>query len=151
MSFSKFAARRRGFTLIEMLIVIVVIAILALIVIPNLMGAGRKAKEATLRANIQELRNAVANFNADTGVYPAALTDVVAASTATPTGTPAGTYKGPYLTPSAGINGSGLPLNPFVSPTDVTVGDHWTYDATTGAISSTATGTTLDGVAYTAL
>jgi prepilin-type N-terminal cleavage/methylation domain-containing protein len=34
----------RGFTLIEMLIVIVVISILAMIVIPRLLGAGRKAK-----------------------------------------------------------------------------------------------------------
>ena len=76
MSLSKFAARRRGFTLIELLIVIVVIAILALIVIPRLLSAGRKARESTLRANVRILRTAVEQFNSDCGVFPTNLTDI---------------------------------------------------------------------------
>ncbi len=84
MSISAFAARRRGFTLIELLIVIVVIAILALIVIPRVMGASRKAKEATLKGNLHEIRNALEQFQADTGGYPttANLIDIVAPSEA---------------------------------------------------------------------
>ncbi len=65
MTFPVVAARRRGFTLIELLIVIVVIAILALIVIPRVMGASRKAKESSLRGNLQELRNGLEQFQAD--------------------------------------------------------------------------------------
>ncbi|MHB9022616.1 MAG: type II secretion system protein [Armatimonadota bacterium] len=152
MMFSKGAARRRGFTLIEMLIVIVVIAILALIVIPRLLSAGRKAKEATLRANLHQLRNAIATFEADTGVYPGDLDDLVAATEGdlTVTGAPAGTYKGPYLTTSGGLGGSGIPQNPFAAASS-TEAANWSYTAGTGKVLSAVTGTTLDGVAYTNL
>src|SRR3989304_2227488 len=72
----------RGFTLIEMLIVIVVISILAMIVIPRLLGAGRKAKESALRGDLQQLRNAIQQFEADCGDYPAALGDLMPAPAA---------------------------------------------------------------------
>src|SRR4030066_253645 len=72
----------KGFTLIEMLIVIVVIAILALIVIPRLLGAGRKAKEAALRGDLHQLRNAIQQFEADCGDYPAASADLQTAPAA---------------------------------------------------------------------
>ena len=133
----------RGFTLIEMLIVIVVIAILALIVIPRLLGAGRKAKEATLKGDLHSLRNAIQQFEADLGDYPAALTDLVA--TTAPSGTggqgldldPAG-YQGPYLRTPDG----GLPLDPFTQAAD------WTYDGPTGAVHSASSLTALNGDAY---
>ncbi|MHB9133264.1 MAG: type II secretion system protein [Armatimonadota bacterium] len=141
---------RRGFTLIEMLIVIVVIAILALIVIPRLMSAGRKAKEATLKANLQQLRNAIGQFEADCGVYPTNLNDLVAGSETqlATTGIPNGSYKGPYLTIGGGVAGSGLPLNPFgpVNSTTANITDHWTLSG--GTVTSTITGTTLDGITY---
>jgi type II secretion system protein G len=142
--------RRRGFTLIELLIVIVVIAILALIVIPRVMGASRKAKEATLRSNVQRLRSAIAQFQGDTGVWPNALTDVVAAADSTPTGTPTSTYKGPYLTPNGGAANSGIPANPFADLT-AALSTHRTYTNTDGSVVSAVTGTTMDGVAYTQL
>jgi len=140
----------RGFTLIELLIVIVVIAILALIVIPRVMGAGRKAKEATLRSNLQRMRASISQFNADTGVWPNALGDVVAAAGSNPTGAPTGTYKGPYLTPNGGVANTGIPMNPFTTPT-AALASHWTYTTADGSIISAVTGTTLDGVAYTQL
>lgn len=160
MTYPKFAASRRGFTLIELLIVIVVIAILALVVIPKVMGAGRKAKEATLKANLHQLRNALEQFQADTGLYPINTTDLVALrSNPPPQGVteggvtqdiPAGTYQGPYLSPQGGINNSGLPVNPFIDPQDPTYADptsHWNYAG--GIVHPAApTGTTLDGVAY---
>ena len=152
MTLHKLAARRRGFTLIEMWIVIVVIAILALIVIPRLLSAGRKAKEATLRANLHQLRNAIATFEADTGVYPGDLDDLVAANEGalTVTGVPSGTYKGPYLTTSGGLGGTGIPQNPFAGATSA-VSANWSYTAGDGKVLSAVTGTTLDGVAYTNL
>ena len=55
-----------GFTLIEMLI----ISILALIVIPRLLSAGRRAKESNLRAQLHEMRTAIAKFKADLGDNP---------------------------------------------------------------------------------
>ncbi|HEY3417857.1 MAG TPA: prepilin-type N-terminal cleavage/methylation domain-containing protein [Armatimonadota bacterium] len=153
--FSKVAAHRRGFTLIEMLIVIVVIAILALIVISRLLSASRQGQEAALRADLTHLRTAIAAFEADCGTYPASLDDVVASQPGPATGVGGepirtGNYKGPYLTPSGGIDGSGIPQNPFAGAT-ATVAQNWSYTATSGLVNSAITGTTLDGVAYTNL
>ncbi|MDH4179020.1 MAG: prepilin-type N-terminal cleavage/methylation domain-containing protein, partial [Armatimonadota bacterium] len=94
--------RRKGFTLIEMLIVIVVIAILALIVIPRLLGAGRKAKEATLRGDVHQLRNSIQQFEADCGDYPSALTQLMTTPAAGSTGgggiaLDVNGWQGPYL------------------------------------------------------
>ncbi len=144
------ARGRRGFTLIELLIVIVVIAILALIVIPRVMSAGRKAKEATLASNLQRMRAAVAQFQADTGAWPNAIGDVVAAAGTNPTGTSNLSYKGPYLTPNGGVQNTGIPANPFGDPT-AAVTTHWTYSNVDGSVVSAVSGTTLDGRAYSTL
>ena len=156
MSLSRTRFQHHGFTLIELLIVISVIAILATIVIPRLMSAGRKAREATLRANTRILRTAVEQFQSDCGMYPADLNQLVADVGATPSmaggGTaPAGLYQGPYFPKRGGIGNIGIPTNPFVPQSDSTIGSHWDYNATTGNVASHVTGTTLDGVAYTAL
>jgi type II secretion system protein G len=148
MSLSKLAARRRGFTLIELLIVIVVIAILSLIVIPKLMGASRKAKDATLKANLHIIRQAVEQFQADTGMYPSTLNDLTYAmadeasvmgyavvegeGAAQEETVPAGTYKGPYLKASgAVIAGTKVPVNPYIDEGDSTgetaIALHWNY------------------------
>ena len=137
--------RRSGFTLIEVLIVIVVIAILAAIVVPRLLGAGREAREASLRAHLQEIRNALGLFQAQMGDYPAALADIMA-TTAPATGGNgisfnAADFRGPYLTTPDG----NLPDNP-ISGGNV-VGTDWTYTATTGALKA-KTGTAVDGTDY---
>jgi len=129
-----------------------VIAILALIVVPRLLGAGRKAKESALKGNLQQLRNTIEQFQSDTGIYPAALSDLVATAGSDPTGTPADSYKGPYLTPKGGIGGTGLPKNPFSSQTSATVTDHWLYTAADGSVKVPAAQDTLttveDGVTF---
>ena len=156
MAYVQLPAYRRGFTLIEMLIVILVIAIMALIVIPRLQGAVRKAREATFRANLQQLRTALATFETDTGLYPVGLRDLVAPPT---TGTDAGdtvvlpgTYKGPYLTQNGGVEGIGIPVNPFgPSGASATVETHWGYTSATGQVYSGVDGTSMDGEPLTNL
>ncbi len=136
--------KRKGFTLIEMLIVIVVIAILALIVIPRLLGAGRKAKEATLRGDLHQLRNSIQQFEADCGDYPAASSQLMTAPAA---GSNGGTgialdvvgWQGPYLrTPD-----NNLPKDPFTDSSTT-----WSYTPATGHIQSGSTLTALNGDAY---
>jgi len=137
--------KHKGFTLIEMLIVIVVIAILALIVIPRLLGAGRKAKEAALNGDLHQLRNAIQQFEADMGDYPSALTQLVEAKGSTGFGTggsgialdDAG-YEGPYLRTADG----NLPKDPFTDAAN------WTYTKATGDVHSASTLTGLNGTAY---
>ena len=148
-------ACRRGFTLLELLNVIVVISILALIVIPRLMGVVRKAKESRLRADLQQLRKAIALFQSDTGMYPVVLQDVVAPNKdmldPATTDIARELYNGPYITPQESIQVSGypgLPTNPFVEPTDNNVSHHWMYTSEDGIVQSAVLGTTLDGVPY---
>ncbi len=147
MLMARCARRRHGFTLIEMLIVIVVIAILALIVIPRLLGAGRKARESSLRADLRQLRTSIQHFEADTGAYPPDLTDVMAADGASISADADGRgfsvdrngYQGPYLRTATNL----LPNDPFTAAAD------WTYDNASGDVHSASTLTGLDGTDYT--
>ena len=135
---------RTGFTLIEMLIVIVVISILALIVIPRLMGAGRKAKEAALRGDIHQLRNAIQQFEADCGDYPSAISQIMTPPAVGSTGgmgiaLDVTAWQGPYLrTPD-----NNLPKDPFTESATT-----WSYTASTGDVASGSTLTAINGEAY---
>ncbi|HIE50684.1 MAG TPA: prepilin-type N-terminal cleavage/methylation domain-containing protein [Armatimonadetes bacterium] len=105
--------KRQGFTLIEMLIVIVVIGVLASIIVPKLFGAASQAKQKARLADIQELQNAVNLYEADYGSWPANLTVL------TTTNRP-GTST-PYLDSV---------------PTDPVTGEAFQYDANTGQVSA---------------
>lgn len=68
--------RVRGFTLIEMLAVLVILVTLAAIVIPRFINAGTRSREAALRQTLAETRNAITIFRNDTGYYPRQLSDI---------------------------------------------------------------------------
>lgn len=61
---------QQGFTLVELLIVVIILAILAAIVIPQFSGATTDAKEAALDSNLGGLRNAVELYKAQHSTYP---------------------------------------------------------------------------------
>ena len=61
---------QRGFTIVELLIVIVVIAILAAIVIVAYQGIQDRAKFAQKRSDIENLQKLVEMYNAQNGSYP---------------------------------------------------------------------------------
>jgi hypothetical protein len=125
-------------------------------------GPGKKGLDAAVRADLQQLRNAIEQFHTDTKVYPARLVDLVhheltlppsggnVGSTKVPAG---GCYQGPYMPPNGGINGKGLPINPYIGTKDAKTADHWKYDPATGKVScpATITGSTWDGVPYSSL
>src|SRR6266542_5555898 len=64
------SARRGGFTLIEILVVIVVIAILATLVAPNVFQHVGAAKSATAKSQIEMLGAALDAYRLDNGRYP---------------------------------------------------------------------------------
>jgi general secretion pathway protein G len=68
---------RRGFTLIEMLIVVTIIGILVTLAQPSFNRAVTAAKEATLKENLFILRDVIDQFYADNTKYPTALTELV--------------------------------------------------------------------------
>jgi general secretion pathway protein G len=67
----------RGFTLIELLVVMAVLALLVLIVSPRYFQSVDKAREASLRATLQETRRAIDQYYTDKGRYPPTLQALV--------------------------------------------------------------------------
>jgi general secretion pathway protein G len=68
---------RRGFTLVEMLLVLMLLALLATLVTPVVTGGLSRARESTLKADLYALRKAIDDYYADTGAYPPELEELV--------------------------------------------------------------------------
>ncbi|MBR9729348.1 type II secretion system major pseudopilin GspG [Shewanella intestini] len=62
--------KQRGFTLLEVMVVIVILGILASMVVPNLMGNKDKADQQKAVSDIVALENALDMYRLDNGVYP---------------------------------------------------------------------------------
>ena len=69
----------RGFSLIELLVVLAAIALLLSIVAPRYVHHVDRAREAALRSNLAALRDAIDKFHADRNAYPEKLADLVEA------------------------------------------------------------------------
>jgi general secretion pathway protein G len=61
---------RAGFTLIEIMVVIVILGLLAALVVPKLVGRTEEAKKTQARVQIKNLQQAIELFKLDNGFYP---------------------------------------------------------------------------------
>jgi len=147
---------RKGFTLVEILIVVVILGILAAIVIPQFSQASTDSKVSSLQSNLQTIRSQIALYKIQhNDVIPvdgAAL--ITALTTKTDVnGDPwtAGAGFGPYLQ-------VGVPGNPFVGNVPATIGatgasTDWIYEPDTTDNSwtfSAGPDTTADSAAHMA-
>jgi general secretion pathway protein G len=64
---------RRGFTLIELLVVMAIIAILLTIAAPRYFASIDRSREAVLKENLFQIRDAIGKYHADKGRYPESL------------------------------------------------------------------------------
>ena len=68
----------KGFNLVEILIVMVIIGILVAIIIPSYKHSVLRAKEAVLKENLFQIRDAINKYYFDKKKYPSSLSDLVA-------------------------------------------------------------------------
>ena len=66
--------KRRGFTLIELMVVIAIIIILAAVAIPNYLNMTARAKKSRISSDFASLATALESYNTDWGHYPAVTT-----------------------------------------------------------------------------
>lgn len=69
--------RAAGFTLIEMLVVLAIVALLLTIAVPRYFGSLERSREIALKTNLKILRVTIDKFNADRGKYPDSLVELV--------------------------------------------------------------------------
>lgn len=83
---------RRGFTLIELVVVILILAILAALIVPRVVGRTDDAKRAKAASDISTLRGQVQMYKTDVGDFPESLMDL-----RTQPSEGADGWRGPYL------------------------------------------------------
>jgi general secretion pathway protein G len=99
---------RRGFTLVEIMIVVVVLGILAAVIIPNLFGQTDKAMVSRARADIATLATEVNAFRLDMHRVPT-QDEGLGVLRVAPEGDDAANWKGPYATKD-------IPPDPWGTP-----------------------------------
>lgn len=100
----KTETRQRAFTLIELLLVLVILAVLGSVVVPKFTKRSQQAKETAAKTDIANMEVALDSFEIDTGRYPT-NTEGIKALLDEPSNTK-NDWKGPYLK-------RGVPLDPW--------------------------------------
>ena len=69
---------KKGFTLVELLVVLAIVATLLTIAVPRYYASLDRSKEAVLKENLYQMRDAIGKYYADKGKYPETLETLAA-------------------------------------------------------------------------
>lgn len=114
--------QQKAFTLIEVMVVVVILAILAAIIVPQVLSRPDQARQVAAKQDILSIESALELYKLDNGSYPS-TEQGIAALISKPSGDPTPTnWNGPYLK-------GGIPKDPWGNTYQYkNPGDHGTID-----------------------
>lgn len=113
--------RNAGFTLIEIMVVVVILGILAAVVVPNIMGKPEEARVAAAKQDIRAIEAALNMYKLDNFYYPSTQQGLEALVQKPGGDPPAKNWREPYL--------KKLPNDPWGNPYQyITPGSHGEFD-----------------------
>ena len=113
---------QRGFTLVELLLVLVILALIAGLVLPGIIGKAESAKAKAASSQISRISMSVESFYLDTGITPSSLDELVSE----PSGVNG--WNGPYIKNTLLNDPWGQPYQ-YKVPGDHGDFDIWSYGA----------------------
>ena len=138
------AKRASGFTLIEIMIVVVILAVLAATIIPQFSTSVSDSKVSAMQTNLQSLRTQIQLYSLQhAGTYPALTSGSIPQLLANTdingnVGTGSAYPYGPYIQGQIPVNSvdgnSTVTATAVFPPTAATAAGGWLYDAATGQI-----------------
>ena len=121
---NKYIQNNRGFTLIEIMVVIVILSLLAVLVAPKIIGRSDDAKVADAKVQIRNIETGLKLYKLDSGVYPTTEQGLEALVIKPTSGTvPKNWKEGGYL------ESKSIPKDPWSNPyLYLSPSDHGDYD-----------------------
>ncbi len=117
--------RRSGFTLVEMVVVVLIMGIVAAVAMPRMSASTQTAKTNSAKQSLATIRNAIEMYRADTGSNPPDATTL--ATVLKPY------LKGPFPAAPTGANAGNATIAVGTDPVAVVAGSAgWAYTAATG-------------------